>query len=51
MAHLMIVAVKSPTSRQAHANVYIRGVKLVSVQGPIQANLISSGLDQCNHCI
>ena len=30
---------------------YIRSVKLVSVQGPIQTNLISSGQDQCNHCI
>jgi len=24
-------------------------VKLVTVQGQIQANLISSGLDECNH--
>jgi len=28
-----------------------QGCKLVSVQGPIQANSISSGPDQCNHCI
>jgi len=31
--------------------VYSRGVKFVSVQGPLQTCLISTGPGQCNHRI
>jgi len=38
-------------SHRRSRTMYSRGVKLVSVQGPLQANLISSGPNQCNHCL
>jgi len=38
-------------AHKAPVRVYNTGVKLVAVKGPLQVNLISSGPDQCNHCI